>query len=918
MEALAMLTAPVCPDFTQYKKLATGQLASPDKEALLDHLEACPACVQRVEALSDKDTLVDLIRQARTLGDCPVGETVACLIERLRELRPNAEAGGKAPAQIRLACSGCGKSLKVKANLAGKKPKCPHCQAVIPVPNAVQPDKSPQPPPSAEPEALTVAPASSGGGKNAVQTASGAGACPSQHASTDQHLYNFLAPPQAADELGRLGSYRVLRVLGAGGMGVVFQAEDPHLQRLVALKAMLPNLADSESAKQRFLREARAAAALKHDHIVTIHQVGEDRGAPFLAMEFLEGEPLDDRLKREGKLPLADVLRIGREMADGLAAAHERGLIHRDIKPANVWLEGKKGRVKILDFGLARAANDEAHLTQSGAFVGTPAYMAPEQAQGKNIDPRSDLFSLGCVLYRMATGKIPFRGAYIHSTLMAVATENPAPPVSLNFELPTELSDLIMQLLAKNPEDRPESAQAVAETLGRMALDRQPPKAAKTGARQKEPKVAKPGARPVRSRRGRRIAVAVVGLALLVPLGYWLSGIIVRVESKEGTLVIKTEDPSVSVKVTPEGGATLTYGKDQREIHLKPGKYGIELADAKDGLKLSTTQLTITSGDNKIVEVFWEKKNLTQGKTAVTDAWLKEVAALPVDKQADAVAAKLKDLNPGFDGKVDRSIENGAVVELQFPPTDAVVDLSPVRALPGLRRLNLSTPAGKGKLADLTPLEGMKLSSLQLFGCGQVGDLRPLKGMPLTTLGLGGFGGCVEVRDLAPLQGMKLTMLHLSSCDQVRDLTPLKDMPLTFLDLTLCRQVHDLTPLQGMPLKTLGLYGCFKVRDLTPLQGMKLTSLNLAGCAVQDLTPLQGMPLTSLALMDCDQVRDLTPLEGMPLELIQFNPKNIVKGIEGIRRMESMKTIVTNDRDPKQFFPAQEFWKKYDAGEFSK
>src|ERR1022692_532794 len=178
-------------------------------------------------------------------------------------------------------------------------------------------------------------------------------------------------------------------------MGVVFRAEDPHLQRLVALKAMLPGLAASESAKQRFLREARAAAALKHDHIVSIYQVGEDRGAPFLAMEFLEGEPLDDRLKRQGRVPVPEILRIGREIAEGLEAAHEKGLIHRDIKPANLWLEGKKRHVKILDFGLARAMGDTTHLTQSGAIIGTPAYMAPEQAEGQVVDYRCDLFSLG-------------------------------------------------------------------------------------------------------------------------------------------------------------------------------------------------------------------------------------------------------------------------------------------------------------------------------------------------------------------------------------------------------------------------------------------------------------------------------------------------------------------------------------------
>src|SRR5262249_24075084 len=152
---------------------------------------------------------------------------------------------------------------------------------------------------------------------------------------------------------------------------------------------------------------------IKHDHIVSVYQVGEDRGVPFIAMEFLEGEPLDARMRREGKLPVADLLSIGRETALGLAAAHKRGLIHRDIKPANIWLEAQAGepgpfdtagRVKILDFGLARSSAQEGQITQQGTILGTPEYMAPEQVEGRSLDHRCDLFSLGCVLYRMATG----------------------------------------------------------------------------------------------------------------------------------------------------------------------------------------------------------------------------------------------------------------------------------------------------------------------------------------------------------------------------------------------------------------------------------------------------------------------------------------------------------------------------------
>lgn len=371
---------------------------------------------------------------------------------------------------IAFSCDKCDKQLKVKDELAGKKVKCPGCGQIVvaPVLTAVSPapqghaldlgkerTSRPSVPPEGEERTQSLPPKNAGQvGTESLsdvegQTALGAdragqGTQALSAAAPDRNFYDFLAPPEKPDELGRLGPYRVLQVLGKGGMGVVFRAEDPHLERMVALKAMLPSMAGSPSSRERFFREAKAAAALKHPHIVSIHQVGFDRGAPFLAMEYLEGEPLDDRLKREPRLPVPEILRIGREIAKGLAAAHEKGLIHRDIKPANLWLEGKAGHVKILDFGLARAMGDTTHLTQSGAIIGTPAYMAPEQASGKPLDHRCDLFSLGCVLYRMSTGERPFKGEDAMSIISALALENPPPPDSLNSEVPAELSDLVM------------------------------------------------------------------------------------------------------------------------------------------------------------------------------------------------------------------------------------------------------------------------------------------------------------------------------------------------------------------------------------------------------------------------------------------------------------------------------------------
>ena len=258
---------------------------------------------------------------------------------------------------------------------------------------------------------------------------------------------HLLAPPQGPGELGRLAHFRILKKLGAGGMGMMLLAEDTTLLRMVALKIMLPKYAASEPAKERFLREARVAARIQHDHVVTIFFVGEDRGIPFMAMQFLKGAPLDEYLKEKKAVSLTQAMRIGREMAEGLNAAHALGLIHRDIKPGNVWLEAPKGRVKILDFGLARDASDEMKLTHSGAVIGTPAYMSPEQASGEILDQRSDLFSLGIVLYELVTGQLPFRQKTVLAMMRALK-DDPHPPIAaINPQVPTGLVALIDQLL---------------------------------------------------------------------------------------------------------------------------------------------------------------------------------------------------------------------------------------------------------------------------------------------------------------------------------------------------------------------------------------------------------------------------------------------------------------------------------------
>lgn len=273
---------------------------------------------------------------------------------------------------------------------------------------------------------------------------------------SDEHcdLAGILAPPAEEGELGRLAHYRVVAELGRGGMGVVFLAFDTRLQRMIALKVMLPSIACYREARERFLIEARAAAKIRHPNVVTIFHVGEEKHVPYMAMELLQGLTLSDYLEEQGELSISQAINIGRQVARGLRAVHAAGLVHRDIKPENIWLETPKGHVKILDFGLAHDELNENRLTQVGMIMGTPLYMSPEQANGQPIDRRSDLFSLGVLLYRLCTSQQPFVGSTVMATLCSLATHAPTPPRTLNARVPESLESLIMVLLAKNRESR--------------------------------------------------------------------------------------------------------------------------------------------------------------------------------------------------------------------------------------------------------------------------------------------------------------------------------------------------------------------------------------------------------------------------------------------------------------------------------
>jgi serine/threonine-protein kinase len=287
---------------------------------------------------------------------------------------------------------------------------------------------------------------------------------PEPPAASERQL-GFLAPSDWPDSLGRVGPYEVKGVLGQGGMGIVLKAHDPALNRNVAIKVLAAHLASSGAARQRFLREARAAAAVVHEHVAAVHAVAEASGLPYLVMEYVPGRSLQERLDSQGPLTLPEMLRIGMQAAAGLGAAHAQGLVHRDVKPANILLENGVERVRLTDFGLARAAA-EAVLTQSGVVVGTPHYMSPEQARGETVDHRADLFSLGSTLYAMCTGHPPFRAESALAVVRRVCDDEPRPIREVNPDVPDWLAALIGRLIAKEPAQRFQTAAEVAELLG--------------------------------------------------------------------------------------------------------------------------------------------------------------------------------------------------------------------------------------------------------------------------------------------------------------------------------------------------------------------------------------------------------------------------------------------------------------------
>ena len=524
-----MPTISECPQAGILEQMLLGHVTPADAETLEAHVLDCPHCANVLQHLPAEDLLVQAMRAARTPPI--VFDAAEALIPWLKRLRPPDEA----------------RTL----SLSGDDSESTNPVDTLP-------------------------------------------------------LFDFFDKAERPDELGRLGHYRVLDRIGVGGMGMVFLAHDERLKRDVAIKVIKPTLLKRADLHERFLQEAQAIAAVEHDNIVAIYGIGDAAGVPYLVMPLLRGESLEEYLQRnEGPLPIDAVLRIGREIATGLAAAHERHLIHRDIKPSNLWLESSgvvsggvvsgenpiahhslltthhsPVRIKILDFGLARTVEGLAPGEQENAILGTPAYMAPEQGRGVSVDARADLFSLGCVMYRMATGRAPFQGTDAITTLLSVAMSTPESPKQLNPALPLDLVRLIEKLLAKKREDRNASAAEVVAVIQAIERRRQPKHIG----------------------RWFLATAACVALAVGATFGVW--SYLHRPIPCEVTLAYDGPD-AVLVLQRGDDFEQEVDAKQASKLMLLPGDYAIRAKEKHDSKSIYPGHFTVLPQEPTIVPVQW-------------------------------------------------------------------------------------------------------------------------------------------------------------------------------------------------------------------------------------------------------------------------------------------------------------------------
>jgi len=662
--------------------------------------------------------------------------------------------------------------------------------------------------------------------------------------------FPFLRAPKQHGDIGSLGNYRVIRLLGDGAMGFVFLAEEIALDRRVALKVMRPEFSATTEGRERFIREAKASARVESDHVVTIYQVGEDNGAPFIAMELLEGMSLQTWLARRDKLPsFPSVFKVARDLFGGLADAHRCGLIHRDIKPSNLWIEKRTGRIKILDFGLTKAGDGAENATRSGAILGTPAYMAPEQANGQTVDQRADLFSAGLVLHEVLTGKNPFRRGSILATLKAIGSDEAPLIMQIRPETPPTLAALVDSLLQRDPDSRPLDIQAALTTLG-VAEQECRSLSGKILTNPEDPPSNPVGSRPESN--------GVITLDQGSDPGSFLFEATIAPNSQENGTQRRS---SLGVWL---GGLSLVlsalFFMLYSQINKKPTAEKQALYNPDLGLEQKSKQDLTEILDAKLTET------KPAGVIAPSDAKASEnttrdVKAMDGERDLDGlikkVVEKLQQKNPDAKAPViERRGENGVICIL---PGEGLRDLSPLSALNSIKLIRI---VGSSQVSDLSPLKGQPIESLTICNA-KLSDLSPLKGMPLTSVTVN-FN---QIVSLEPLDGLPITHIELNGNADLASIGPLKNSPVENIRFNWTK-ISSLEPLRGKKILFLEASKC-PLSDIAPLAGMPLKVLNISNTTVQIISPLRDCPISAFAILGL-KIKDLSPLAGKNMKSLEL------------------------------------------------
>ncbi|WP_417387092.1 protein kinase domain-containing protein [Gimesia sp.] len=540
-------------------------------------------------------------------------------------------------------------------------------------------------------------------------------------------VLNLLAPSDDERMLGRLGTYEVVGVIGAGGMGVVLKALDPALNRYVAIKILAPHLGSSGAARKRFSREAQAAAAVVHDSVIEIHGVAETKGLPYLVMSYVRGPSLQRRLDDTGPLGVVEILRIGMQAANGLAAAHAQGLVHRDVKPANILLADGVERVKLTDFGLARAA-DDASLTRTGIIAGTPQYMSPEQARGEAVDQASDLFSLGSVLYTMCTGRAPFRSETSYGVLRRITDEEPRPIREINPEIPEWLCQIISRLMEKDPAARFTSAREVSTLLEECLSHVQRPT---------EVSLPETLAVATKPRRAFRVGTLIAALsAVVLGMCFWQAteppDIAGKWRSKEwGTVTLNAEEGGQYAGTYQEpdnavvGTVNLKWSRIERRFNgtwregeERFGKLSIRLADDEiRGAWTTSRQSLVNPGTPELADLLWVRASERHPANAVIEF-----------SETTLIKGQVVSVSDG-EAVISLGKQVGIKVGIKVGMKLAVMDQGRMCGLIIITKVEQGRSVGR----IIEEKKEVPVQVGQLVICGKPGKLLPVMGQPSPT-----------------------------------------------------------------------------------------------------------------------------------------------------------------------------------------